>query len=321
MDGHRASQGPVVVLAGGVGAARFLRGLTRVVDPADLVVIGNTGDDLWWHGLYVAPDLDTVMYWLSGRADEQRGWGILGDTFIAQRALARLGVREWFQVGDQDLATHLLRTARLAAGVPLHAITAELGDRLGIAARVLPMSDQPVTTRVVTDQGDCHFQEYFVRDAFRPAVHAVYWTGLETASPAPGIRQALSSARAILVAPSNPAISIGPILRVPGMRPLLEAARLKTVAVSPLIGGRAVKGPTVPLLRAVGVAPDAAGVARLYREIASGFVLDRVDAALLPAIRGLGYRAVALETLLDDPATAARVAAAALSLVSERAAA
>lgn len=310
-----------MVLAGGVGAARFLRGLTRVVDPADLVVIGNTGDDLWWHGLYVAPDLDTVMYWLSGRADEQRGWGIRGDTFVAQQALARLGVREWFQVGDQDLATHLWRTVRLAGGVPLHAVTAELGERLGIATRLLPMSDQPVTTRLVTDRGDSHFQEYFVRDAFRPAVHSIYWTGLETASPAPGIRQAISSARAILVAPSNPVISIGPILQVPGMRALLEAAREKTVAVSPLIGGRAIKGPTVPLLRAVGVQPDAAGVARLYREIASGFVLDRVDAAHLPAIRGLGYRVVALETLLDDPAAAARVAAAALSLVSEQAAA
>ena len=312
---------PVVVLAGGIGAARFLRGLTRIVAPADLVVIGNTGDDLWWHGLYVAPDLDTVMYWLAGCADEQRGWGIRGDTFGAQQALARLHAPAWFQVGDQDLATHLLRTARLADGVPLHAVTAELAARYGVAARLLPMSDQPVTTRLLTDRGDSHFQEYFVRDGWRPAVRSIYWTGLEAAIPSPGIAEAVARARAVIVAPSNPVISIGPILHVPGMRALLAAAKDRTVAVSPLIGGRAVKGPTVPLLRAIGVEPDAAGVAGLYRDLASGFVLDRADAAQAPAIRGLGYRVVAVETLLDDPAAAAGVAAAALDLVREQAAA
>ena len=316
-----ASGSPIVVLAGGVGAARFLRGLTRVVDPADLVVVGNTGDDIWWHGLYVAPDLDTVTYWLAGRADEARGWGIRGDSFITHQALARLGQEEWFQVGDQDLATHLWRTMRLQAGVPLHAVTAELAGRLGVTTRVLPMSDQPVTTRLVTENGDCHFQEYFVRDRFRPLVREVYWTGLESARPAPGIREAIATARAVLIAPSNPVISIGPILRVPGLRPLLEAARDKTVAISPLIGGRAIKGPTVPLLQAVGVQAEAAGVARVYRDVASGFVIDRVDADQAEAIRDLGYRVVVQETLLDDPATAARVAAAGLGLIGERAAA
>ena len=321
MERHRESPGPIVVLAGGVGAARFLRGLTRVIDPASLVVVGNTGDDLWWHGLYVAPDLDTVSYWLAGRADEERGWGIRGDSFIVHQSLARLGQEEWFQVGDQDLATHLWRTTQLHAGVPLHAVTAGLAQRLGVTARILPMSDQPVTTRLVTENGDCHFQEYFVRDRFRPAVRKVYWTGLDSASPAPGIREAIAGARAILIAPSNPVISIGPILRVHGMRALLEEVRERTVAVSPLIGGRAVKGPTVPLLEAVGVEADAAGVARLYRDVAAGFVIDRVDTGQASSIRSLGYRVVAAETLLDDPADAARVAVAALGLAGERAAA
>jgi LPPG:FO 2-phospho-L-lactate transferase len=312
---------PIVVLAGGVGAARFLRGLVRVVPPGEVVVIGNTGDDLWWHGLYIAPDLDTVTYWLAGRADEQRGWGIRGDSFTAQRALARLGAAEWFQVGDQDLATHLHRTSRLVEGVPLHEVTAELALRMGVAARILPMSDQQVTTRLRTDRGDCHFQEYFVRDGFQAAVHSIYWTGLEAARPSPGVAEAIGAARAILIAPSNPVISIGPILQVPGMRDLLEAARERTVAVSPLIGGRAIKGPTVPLLRAVGAEPDAAGVARLYGGLASGFVIDRADTAQAPTIRALGYRVVAVDTLLDDPAIAARVAVAALDLVGDRAAA
>src|SRR5438128_6735553 len=241
---------PVVVLAGGVGAARFLRGLVRVVPPEDVIVIGNTGDDMWWHGLYIAPDLDTVTYWLAGVADESRGWGLRRDTFTAQAALAQLTDRSWFQLGDRDLATHLYRTGRLASGVPLHRVTAELAERLGVRSRILPMSDAPVETRLRTDAGDLHFQEYFVREHWRPAVHEIYWTGLDQAQPAPGIAEALSAARLVLIAPSNPSISIGPILRVPGMHALLAAARSRTVAISPLIAGRAVKGPTVELMRA-----------------------------------------------------------------------
>src|SRR2546423_13160948 len=177
--------GPVVVLAGGVGAARFLRGLVRVVPPEDIVVIGNTGDDTWWHWLYIAPDLDTVSYWLAGLADESRGWGIRDDTFTAQAAFARLTDRSWFQLGDRDLATHWYRTGRLAAGVPLHQVTAELADRLGVRSRILPMSDARIETRLETDAGDLHFQEYFVRERWRPTVLRIYWTGLETANPAP----------------------------------------------------------------------------------------------------------------------------------------
>jgi LPPG:FO 2-phospho-L-lactate transferase len=315
------SAGPVVVLAGGVGAARFLRGLVRVVPADDLVVIGNTGDDMWWHGLYIAPDLDTVTYWLAGVADEARGWGLRGDTFTAQSAFAGLSAESWFQLGDRDLATHLYRTGRLSAGVPLHQVTSELSERLGVRSRILPMSDEPVETRLKTDAGDLHFQEYFVRERWRPVVHEIYWTGIEAARPAPGIAEAVSAARAILIAPSNPAISIGPILRVPGMRGLLTAARGRTVAISPLIQGRAVKGPTVELMRAEGIRPDALGVAQLYRDIAAGFVLDAADAALAPAIASMGYRIAIRPTMLDEIGAAREVAAAALDVLRQPAAA
>lgn len=310
-------RGAVVVLAGGVGAARFLRGLVRVIAQEDLVVVGNTGDDLWWHGLYVSPDLDTVTYWLAGIGDEARGWGIRGDTFEAHAALRRLKMADWFQVGDQDLATHRYRTERLRQGAPLHAITTELAERLGVRARILPMSDQPVATRLRTEAGDSHFQEYFVRDGCRPAVHEVWWTGLAAAQPAPGIAAAVRDADAIIIAPSNPVISIGPILRLPGMRDLIASVRSKVVAVTPLIAGRAIKGPTVPLMEALGLEPTALGVARGYYDIASGFVLDAVDRALADPIRKLGYRVTALPTILDDARQAARVAEAALSLAGE----
>jgi len=312
---------PVVVLAGGVGAARFLRGLVRVVPPEEIIVIGNTGDNMWWHGLYIAPDLDTVTYWLAGVADESRGWGIRGDTFTAQSALAQLTDRSWFQLGDRDLATHLYRTGRLAAGVPLHRVTSELAERLGVRSRIIPMSDARIETRLRTDAGDLHFQEYFVRVHWRPAVHEIYWTGLDEASPAPGVAEALEAARLVLIAPSNPSISIEPILRVPGIRALVRAARGKTVAVSPLIGGRAVKGPTVELMRAEGVRPDALGVAERYQELAAGFVLDTADAALAPAIAALGYRIAVRETMLDDLASARDVASTAVDLLREPAAA
>ena len=312
---------PVVVLAGGVGAARFLRGLKRVVPVEEITVIGNTGDDMWWHGLYIAPDLDTVTYWLAGVADESRGWGIRGDTFNAQAAFSRLTDRSWFQLGDRDLATHLSRTGRLAAGVPLHRVTAELTEQLGVRSTILPMSDARIETRLRTDAGDLHFQEYFVRERWQPAVHEIYWTGLDEAIPAPGVAEALEAARLVLIAPSNPSISIEPILRVPGMRDLVTAARAKTVAVSPLIGGRAVKGPTVELMRAEGLRPDAFGVALRYQAIAAGFVLDSADAALAPAITALGYRIAVRQTMLDDIDSAREVASTAVDLLKQPAAA
>ncbi len=307
----------VVVLAGGVGAARFLRGLAQVVPAEDIVVIGNTGDDMWWRGLYIAPDLDTVTYWLAGLADTERGWGIRGDTFTGQAALERLSPDAWFQLGDRDLATHLYRTGRLREGATLSAATAELAARQGVLSRILPMSDDPVETRLKTEVGDLHFQEYFVRERCQPAVREIYWAGLEQARPAPGVLEALQQARLVLIAPSNPIISIGPILRVPRLRAALQSVRERTIAVSPLIGGQAIKGPTVALMKAERARPDALGVAQLYQDIAAGFVLDSVDARLCGEIGDLGYRVATLPTLLDDPSHARTVASAALGLLAE----
>lgn len=312
---------PVVVLAGGVGAARFLRGLLQVVPAEDVVVIGNTGDDMWWHGLYIAPDLDTVTYWLAGIADESRGWGIRGDTFVSQAAFTRLSDRAWFQLGDKDIATHLYRTGRLTSGASLHVITDELAARFGVSSRILPMSDEPVETRLKTDAGDLHFQEYFVRERSQPAVREIYWTGLDKARPTEGIAEVLAAARTVLIAPSNPIISIGPILQVAGMREMVAAQRSRTVVVSPLIQGRAIKGPTVELMRAQGARTDALGVAALYRDIAAGFVLDHADAALMPAIAELGYRIATRPTMLDELPMAREVARAALEVLQEPAAA
>ncbi|GAC1479307.1 MAG: 2-phospho-L-lactate transferase [Candidatus Dormibacteria bacterium] len=311
------TRSPVVVLAGGVGAARFLRGLVQVVPADEIVVIGNTGDDMWWKSLYISPDLDTVTYWLAGLADTGRGWGIRGDTFTAQRALEGLSDLAWFQLGDRDLATHLYRTTRMGQGATLSIVTAELAARQGVACRVLPMTDQAVTTRLKTEIGDLHFQEYFVREGCRPAVQQVYWTGLDQAVPAPGVIESIREARLVLIAPSNPIISIGPILRVPGVRAALQSVRERSIAVSPLIGGRAIKGPTVALMRAEGVRPDALGVAQLYRDVAAGFVLDSIDAQLRAGIIELGYKVATLSTLLDDPSDARTVASSALGLISE----
>src|SRR3989442_14896975 len=214
-----------------------------------------------------------------------------------------------------------LRTVRLAAVVQLHRVISELAERVGVGSRIIPMSDARIETRLRTDAGDLHFQEYFVRDHWRPAVHEIYWTGLDEASPAPGVAEALEVARLVLIAPSNPSISTEPILRVPGIRALVRAARGKTVAVSPLIGGRAVKGPTVELMRAEGMRPDALGVAERYRELAAGFVLDTADAAQAPAVAALGYRIAVRETMLDDLDAARDVASTAVDLLREPAAA
>jgi len=312
----------LTVLCGGVGGAKLVAGIAAVLaDPSALTVIVNTGDD-WQHlGLHISPDVDTVLYTLAGLAGRERGWGIEADTWAALEMLGRYGVPTWFQLGDRDLATHLYRTGRLSRGVPLHQVTAELAERFGVRSRILPMSDDPVETRLKTAAGDLHFQEYFVREHWRPLVREIYWTGIEAARPAPGIAEAVAAARAVLIAPSNPAISIGPILRVPGVRRLLTAVRGRTVAISPLIQGRAVKGPTVELMRAEGIRPDALGVAQLYRDLAAGFVLDAADAALAPAIAAMGYRVAVRPTLLDDIAAAREVAVAALDLLRQPAAA
>jgi LPPG:FO 2-phospho-L-lactate transferase len=302
----------IAVLAGGVGAARFLRGLVMVVPPEQIAVIVNTGDDIALHGLHVSPDLDTVMYALAGVAHPEQGWGIAGDTFHALAALGRLGAPDtWFRLGDQDLATHLRRTVLLAQGHTLTSATTALAAALGIRTRILPMTDLPVTTRVLTPNGELHLQEYFVREACRPPVLGVRFEGREAAYPTSEALEAIANATAVIVAPSNPIISIGPILALSGMREALRAAP-PVVAITPLIGGRAVKGPTVELMRGTGLEPHAAAVAQLYADFLTAFVLDVVDADSAEQVRATGALVATTDTRLDTPEAAARVARVAL---------
>jgi len=302
----------ITVLAGGVGAARFLQGLTRVADPRRLSVIGNTGDDEEFFGLHVAPDLDTVLYTLAGRADPRRGWGLRGDTFRSLRAAGTLGAPTWFRLGDRDLATHLARTEWLRAGLRLSEVTARLARAQGVHVQVLPMTDDPVRTFVHTDRGRLPFQQYLVRHRGRGRVRRIEIAGARAARPAPGVLDALGAADAIIIAPSNPLVSIGPIVAVPAIRHALERRRAPVAAISPLVGGRPVKGPLHRMLRGLGHEVSPRGVARCYRGLADLFVLDGADAAWTARIAALGIRPVVADTLMRTPARAARLAAAVL---------
>ncbi|HYR95564.1 MAG TPA: 2-phospho-L-lactate transferase, partial [Candidatus Binatus sp.] len=255
----------VTVLAGGVGGARFLQGLTQVTDPHCITVIGNTADDEEFFGLHVAPDLDTVLYTLTGRVDPAQGWGVAGDTFVSLGALRALGVPAWFRIGDADLATHLLRTAWLRDGRPLSEVTARLARLSGLRVRLLPMSDDRVRTFVHTGAGRLPFQSYLVRDRARGRVRRIEIAGARTARPAPGVLRALAGADAIVIAPSNPLVSVAPILGVRGVRNALARRRTPAAAISPLVGGRPVKGPLHRMLRGLGLEVSPRGVARCYQ--------------------------------------------------------
>ncbi len=296
------------MLAGGVGGARFLSGLIRRTDARRLTVIGNTGDDEEFFGLHVAPDLDTVVYTLAGRAHRGRGWGLAGDTFACLAALGALGLPTWFRLGDRDLVTHLARTAWLRAGWPLSRITATLARAHGVRARVLPMTDAPVRTFVHTEHGRLSFQEYLVHRRARGRVRRVEIAGARGARPAPGLLAALAHADAIVIAPSNPLVSIGPILAVPGIRRALARRRAPAAAVSPLVGGRAVRGPLHRMLAGLRLEASPAGIARLYRGLIDVLVLDRVDRAWAPRVEALGVRALVTDTIMRTPARAARLA-------------
>lgn len=288
-----------MALAGGVGAARFLDGLARVVDPRRLIVIGNTGDDAVFHGLHVSPDLDTVTYTLAGLADPARGWGLRGDGARCLQALGRLGAETWFRLGDQDLATHLYRTRRLREGATLSRVTREISAALGVAARILPMSDDPVRTRVRTAGGELDFQTWFVRRRTRDRVLGVRYAGARRARPAPGVLQAIGRAAAVILCPSNPIISIGPILAVPGIRSALRQTAAPVAAISPIVGGRALKGPAARMMKSMGLGASAAAVAEMYRDFLDVFVLDRVDERLTPGIPG----AVVADTIMTSAAS------------------
>ena len=292
------SRGSVVALAGGVGAARFLEGLTRVLAPERVFVIGNTADDAEIHGLHISPDLDTVTYTLAGLADPKRGWGLRGDSFRCLEALGRLGAETWFQLGDRDLATHLYRTERLHQGAKLSEVAAEIAAALGVRSRIAPMSDDRVRTRICTPAGELEFQTYFVKRRARDRVLNVRYEGASEASPASGVIEAIAGADAIVLCPSNPFISIGPILAVPGIRDALRSKRDRVLAISPIVGGRALKGPAAHMMKSMRLRPAAAEVARLYADFVGIFVLDAVDRKQAALVEKVGMRALVTNTVM-----------------------
>ncbi len=290
----------ITALAGGTGAAKFLRGLVTLVDPVSLTVIGNTGDDIELWGLHISPDLDTVTYALAGLIDETKGWGIRDDSFHCLQAMAAFGEESWFNLGDRDLATHLFRTESLRRGFPLSAVTDTIRRALGVRSRVLPMSDQPVRTRIRSTTGWLTFQEFFVREKAQVEVLEIRFEGAEAARPAPGVTDAIRQARAVLVCPSNPVTSIGPILAVPGVVEALRDTPAVVMAVSPIVAGTAVSGPAGSLMAAKGLPVSAAGVAWAYREWLDVMVLDRQDRAFTPDLLRLGVSPIVADTLMTD---------------------
>jgi LPPG:FO 2-phospho-L-lactate transferase len=293
-----AKTGLVVALAGGVGAARFLDGLARVLAPERLLIIGNTADDAEINGLHISPDLDTVTYTLAGIANPEHGWGIHRDTFRCLEALRRLGADTWFQLGDIDLATHLRRTERLRRGLTLSQVTNEIRTALGVRSSIVPMSDDPVRTRICTPSGELEFQTYFVKRRARDTVASVRFDGVVNSTPAPGVLDAIDRAEAIIVCPSNPFISVGPILAIPGIRGALRMRREQVAAISPIVGGRALKGPAAAMMKSMKMRAAAAEVARLYADFISVFVLDRIDRAEAASVEKLAIRPVVTNTIM-----------------------
>jgi len=290
----------LTALAGGTGAAKLLRGLCRIIDPRDLTVIVNTGDDTEIWGLHISPDLDTVSYALGGVIDERKGWGLTGETFHTLDQIARFGEPVWFNLGDRDLATHLHRTRLLREGRTLTEVTRSIASALGVSSTVLPMSDQPVRTRILGPNGWLTFQEYFVREKAQVEARAVDYAGAATSTPAPGVLEAIGSTDAVLVCPSNPITSVGPILAVPGLVEALRATSATVVAVSPIVGGAAVSGPAGRLMAAAGLPVSAAGVARAYATWLDRLVFDEQDRALADEIEALGVAPVPAPTMMSS---------------------
>lgn len=295
----------ICVLAGGVGAARLLAGLVRVVDPAEVTVVGNVADDVVLHGLHVSPDLDTITYTLADQVDTERGWGLRGETWQAMEGVRRYGGIGWFNLGDRDLGTHLYRTQRLSEGASLSQVTAEITRAWDLDLRLLPVTDDPLRTRVTVVDPDGErevgFQEWFVQRRHDVPVRAVRVAGADEAAPAPGVVEALIEAEAVVVAPSNPIVSIGPLLAVAGVDEALVAARDRTVAVSPIIAGAALKGPADRLMADLGHEPSVVGVARIYAERAGTLVVDEADAALADDVAAAGVAPLVAPTIMSSP--------------------
>ncbi len=312
----------ITVLAGGVGAARLLEGMVRVVPPSEVTAVVNTADDVVLHGLHVSPDLDTITYTLAGAGNPETGWGLAGETWQAMDSLRRYGGEAWFNLGDRDLGTHLYRTGRLAAGDGLAEVTAGICGGWGVEVRLLPMTEDPVATMVtLADEApggarEVGFQEYFVRLRHDVPVSSVRFEGAERARPGPGVLEAIAGAEVVVVAPSNPVVSIGPLLAVPGIAEALRARREATVAVSPIVAGAALKGPADRLMSELGHEASVVGVARLYRDHASCLVVDGADAHLADAVEEAGMCCVVTGTVMRTPEVAADLARTVLGALS-----
>jgi len=290
----------ITALAGGVGASKFLDGLSRVAPPEEISIIVNTGDDIEMFGLYIAPDLDIVTYTLAGAVNPETGWGLAGDTFnCLEQLLGYTQTERWFNLGDRDLAAHIFRAQQLSLGLPLSEIAERLRTALGVKSCVLPMTDTHTPTTIITAEGEMHFQEYLVKRRAQPKITGIRFEYIESATPAPGVAEALLSSDAIIICPSNPLISIGPILAVPGMRDLLERAEAPVVAISPVVGGASLKGPTDRMLADLGMQVSAAQVARLYSDVADVFILDIQDEAAKPEIESLGLKVCVTDTVMS----------------------
>jgi LPPG:FO 2-phospho-L-lactate transferase len=308
----------IVVLTGGTGGAKFVDGLQHVVPPEDLTIIVNTGDDDEWWGLHVSPDVDSVMYVLAGLLSSERGWGVRGDTFHCLQAMKELGEPTWFSVGDRDLAIHLLRTKLLAEGKTLSQATRTIADRLGVRSRILPMSDQPVETRIKTPTGEISFEEYFVQRWYQDPVKSVRFAGESEAKPGPGVTEAIACAQAVLIAPSNPVTSIGPILAVPGIREALCKTSAPVVAVSPVIGSAAVSGPAATLMAAQQLDVSIAGIAHAYRDFLDVLIVDDSDSERADALNSDHLQTHCTNILMRTAEDKARIARAALDVASPR---
>jgi LPPG:FO 2-phospho-L-lactate transferase len=305
----------ITALAGGVGASKFLDGLSRATAPEDISIIVNTGDDIELFGLYIAPDLDIVTYTLAGLVNPETGWGVAGDTFNCLDQLAGYGGERWFNLGDRDLATHIHRTALLRQGSSLSEVAERVRTALGVRSRLLPMTDAHVPTTIITDEGPLHFQEYLVKRRAQVAVRGIRFEDVEAARPAPGVAEAISGAEAVIICPSNPLISIGPILAVPGVRELLKETRARVAAISPVVGGASLKGPTDRMLADLGFEVSAAQVARLYADLIDVYILDHQDAGAREEVEQLGVKVVVTQTVMSGPAEKLALAQATLKAV------
>ena len=307
----------LAVLTGGTGGAKLVQGLSYEIDPSELTIICNTADDFGLHGLHISPDLDTILYTLAGLSDDARGWGIRGDTFTALEQFERYGCAIWFKLGDKDLATHITRTKLLREGLTLSQVTDKLRRALGVRAAIHPMSNDRVETRIETPEEELSFQEYFVKERWKPHVKRVFYAGIETSRPAPGILEAIQRATAIILCPSNPVTSIGPILAVPGIREALRETTAPVVGVSPMIGAAAISGPAHKLMAAMGMEASAFGVARGYVDWLDTFVMDTADVKLKDRFAELAIKATATSIRMDSLTDKRRLAREVLALIKK----